>query len=139
MKKFPLLLALIALLFSAMPASACGLNEKTAAGYENAEVTHAYQHWSQGAKSPTPFVFIDVRTPEEYVEGHIEGAKLIPLQELERRVNEVPKDKQVYVYCHSGKRSAKAADILAGTGFTNIENVLGGIVAWQEHGYPTVK
>ena len=139
MKKFPLLLALIALLFSANAASACGLSEKTAAGYENAETTHAYQHWSQGDKSPIPFLFIDVRTPEEFAEGHIEGAKLIPVQELESRLNEVPKDKQVYVYCHSGRRSAKAAGILSGAGFTNIENVLGGIVAWQKQGYPTVK
>ena len=139
MKKFSLLFALIALLFSASAASACGLSEKTAAGYENAEITHAYQHWIQGDKSPIPFMFIDVRTPEEYAEGHIEGAKLIPLQELENHINEVPKDRQVYVYCHSGRRSAKAAGILAAAGFTNIENVLGGIVAWQEHGYPTAK
>lgn len=139
MKKFPALLALIAMLFVAFTASACNLSEKTAEGYENAEIGHVHQHWSMGDKSPIPFVLIDVRTPEEYAEGHIQGAKLIPVQELQTRLNEIPKDKQVYVYCRSGKRSAKAAGILAGTGFTNIENVLGGITAWQQSGYPTVK
>lgn len=119
-------------------ASACGMGEKVD-GYENANVQHAYEHWRAGAKSPIPFVFIDVRTPEEYAEGHVAGAKLIPLKELEQRLAEVPKDRQVYIYCHSGKRSAAAADILVKAGFTNIENVKGGITAWQAAGYPTVK
>jgi len=120
-------------------ATACGVGERTPAGYENAIVAHAHEHWQQGTYSPIPFVFIDVRTPEEYAEGHIKGAKLIPLQELPHRLAEVPKDRQVYVYCHSGNRSARGATILAGQGFTNIENIVGGITAWQEAGYPVEK
>ena len=133
------LIMFIALLAMPVMATACGFGEKVAEGYENTEVKHAYQHWNQGASSAVPFVFIDVRTPEEYAEGHIEGATLIPVQELETRINEVPKDKQVYVYCRSGKRSAHAAGVLAKAGYTNIENVLGGINAWVDAGHPVVK
>jgi len=82
---------------------------------------------------------LDVRTPEEYAEGHIKGATLIPVQVLAERLAEVPKNKQVYVYCHSGVRSARASKMLAKHGFSNIENVVGGIVAWKKAGYPVVK
>jgi len=126
---------LTGMLLFAAHASACGMGEQMD-GYENASVQHAHEHWQAGAKSPIPFLFIDVRTPEEYAAGHVKGAKLIPLQELEERLAEVPHDKRVYLYCHSGKRSAAAANILVRAGFTNIENIDGGITAWQDAGYP---
>jgi len=132
-------LMLAALIILPMSAAACGFGEKSAEGYENTAVQHAYQHWNQGASSAVPFVFIDVRTPEEYAEGHIEGAVLIPVQQLAERISEVPKDVQVYLYCHSGRRSANAASMLAKAGYTNIENLLGGITAWKEATHPVVK
>lgn len=142
MKRVSLLSLMAAMLLSLSvvtgTAFACGVGEKVD-GYENADVKHAYEHWLAGDKSPIPFIFIDVRTPEEYAGGHIRGAKLIPLQELEQRLAEVPKDRQVYLYCHSGRRSADASKILVKAGYTNIENVSGGITAWREAGYPTVK
>ena len=134
MAKLPFLALLLA--FS-LPVFGCGMGEKTADGYENVSVVHAHKHWSQGDKSPIPFVMLDVRTPEEFYEGHVPGATLIPVQELEQRLSEVPRDRQVYVYCRSGVRSVKASRILAGAGFTHIENVEGGIMAWQAAGYPT--
>jgi len=135
MKKVTILLA--TLLF-ASGAYGCGMGEQMD-GYENASVKHAHEHWQAGKSSPIPFIFIDVRTPEEYAEGHIDGARLIPLQELERRLAEVPKVKRVYLYCHSGKRSTAAANMLVKAGFTNIENIEGGIAAWRGAGYPVVK
>ena len=81
-------------------------------------------------------MLLDVRTPEEYAEGHIKGAVLIPVQQLQQRISEVPKDKQVYVYCRSGVRSVRAAKMLVNAGFTRIENVQGGFMAWKEAGYP---
>ncbi len=120
-------------------ASACGIGEQTPDGYENAPIQHAFQHWQQGKTSSIPFMFLDVRTPKEYAEGHIKGAVLIPVQELEQRMAEVPKDKQVYVYCHSGGRSSRAASMLAQHGYSNIENVVGGIVAWKKSHYPVEK
>lgn len=133
--RMPLMLAAILLGQSAI---ACGLSEKTAAGYENATVAHAHDHWSQGEASPIPFIILDVRTPEEFSEGHIAGARLIPVQELENRLAEVPGDRQVYVYCRSGVRSVQASEILAAAGFTRVENIEGGIKAWQAAGFPVV-
>ncbi len=120
-------------------AAACGMGEQTPEGYENASVQHVYQHWKQGDASPIPFVVLDVRTVEEYRQGHIQGATLIPVQILESRLASVPKDRQVYVYCHSGVRSARAAALLARHGFTRVENMSGGIEAWKQAGYPVVK
>ncbi len=132
-------LSIMALLMLPVMAMACGIGEQTADGYENAPIQHAYKHWKQGKASPIPFIMLDVRTPEEYAEGHIQGARLIPVQVLAEHLAEVPKNKQVYVYCHSGKRSARASSMLAKHGFTNIENVMGGIEAWKKAGYPVVK
>lgn len=134
-------LMMVAAIVIALPlaGTACGFGEQAAEGYENASVAHTYEHWQQGGESRIPFMLLDVRTPEEYAEGHIAGAKLIPVQVLAERLAEVPHDKQVYVYCHSGKRSARASKLLADHGFTNIENIKGGIVAWKEAGYPVEK
>ena len=137
MKQIMILLFTVAALFS-INASACGMGEQVD-GYENSSVGHAHAHWQAGESSPVPFVFIDVRTPEEYSESHIEGSILIPLQQLEQRLAEVPKEKRVYLYCRSGRRSVEAAGILVKTGFNNIENIEGGITAWKSAGYPTVK
>ena len=132
------LVTLLMTLVLASSAYACGMGERVD-GYENANVKHAYEHWQAGENSPVPFVFLDVRTAEEYAEAHVQGAVLIPLQQLEGRLNEVPKEKRVYVYCRSGKRSVAASNMLVKAGFTNIENIEGGIQAWQEAGYPVVK
>jgi len=123
-----------ALIVAAMPllGTACSSGD----GYKNISVAQAHKLWLQGAKSKTPFMLLDVRTPEEYAAGHIAGAKLIPVQVLAEHLNDVPKDKQVYVYCHSGTRSARASKLLTANGFKNIENIEGGIVAWKKAGYP---
>ncbi len=117
---------------------ACGVGEMTPEGYENAPITHAYNHWKQGKNTKIPFVFVDVRTPEEYKAGHIPGAVNIPVSEIKGRMNEVPKDKQVYVYCHSGKRAAKASAILAKAGFS-VENIPESMQGWKAAGYPVEK
>lgn len=137
MKRFMMIVAIAI----AMPlaATACGMGEQTADGYENASIEHAHDHWQQGAKSPIPFMLLDVRTPREYAEGHIKGAKLIPVQQLAEHLNTVPHDKQVYVYCKSGGRSSRASKLLASNGYTNIENIKGGFDAWKAAGYPVEK
>jgi len=137
MKRLLMAMSLVVLL--PVLAAACGMGEQTPEGYENANVQHVYQHWKQGDSSSIPFLILDVRTVEEYKQGHIKGAKLIPVQVLESQLASVPKDRQVYVYCHSGVRSARAAKLLASHGFTRVENMLGGIEAWKQAGYPVVK
>ncbi|WP_070120374.1 rhodanese-like domain-containing protein [Bacillus marinisedimentorum] len=73
---------------------------------------------------------LDVRTSQEFAEGHIPGAMLIPLQELEGRLGELDKEGKYVVVCRSGNRSAQASEILAENGFTNIHNMNGGMSQW---------
>ena len=84
-------------------------------------------------------MLIDVREPDEYQAGHIPGAVLIPLRDLPNHLNEIPKDKTVVAVCHSGNRSAKATDFLRQTGFDNVHNMQGGMVAWEQAGYEIQK
>ncbi len=85
-------------------------------------------------------VFIlDVRTREEYNESHINGSTLIPVQELDIRFKELPRDKKILVYCRTGGRSVIASEILVKNGFTQIYNMQGGITGWKNAGYEVVK
>ena len=73
---------------------------------------------------------LDVRSPGEYAGGHLPGAINIPVQELDRRLAEVgPRDGELVLYCRSGHRSSRAAEILRAHGFTNVHN-LGPMMAW---------
>lgn len=76
-------------------------------------------------------IILDVRTSAEYAAGHIPGAKLIPLDELPKRINEVPTDTKVYVICRSGNRSSQAVGLLREKGYSNTYNILNGMNAWK--------
>ncbi len=76
-------------------------------------------------------LLLDVRTPREFQEGHLEGAVNIPLDEILRRYGELDEGKRILVYCHTGRRSALASQILANLGFGNIMNLEGGLVEWR--------
>jgi len=95
-----------------------------------------------GAKSliqeNTDLVVLDVRTKEEYESGHLQNAILIPVSELQDRLAELDKDKKILVYCKAGIRSAKASEILVNNGFGSVYNLVGGIDAWIQAGYPVV-
>ena len=80
---------------------------------------------------------LDVRQPDEWAAGHIPGATLIPLGELQSRLAEVPKDKKVVVVCRSGNRSAQGRDILLGAGYPAATSMAGGMNAWTAAGYET--
>lgn len=85
-------------------------------------------------------VFIlDVRTQQEYDEGRINGSTLIPVQVLDKRLSEIPKDKKILVYCRTGHRSAQASEILVNNGFKDVYNMKGGIEEWIKAGYEVVK
>ena len=74
---------------------------------------------------------VDVRQPEEEVEGTIPGAILIPLATLPERMNELPADRELFVHCRSGGRSGRAVKLLRESGFPKAVNVAGGINAWN--------
>ena len=76
-------------------------------------------------------IIIDVRTPAEYRVGHIPGVTNIPLDELEQRMNEVPKDKKVVLVCRTGNRSAQGTKLLRSKGFSNVFNSTGGMSTWK--------
>ena len=75
---------------------------------------------------------IDVREANEWAEGHIQGAVLIPLGELERRMGELPQSGHIVAYCKLGGRSKKACEILAKNGFEDLFTLSGGILAYRE-------
>ena len=83
-----------------------------------------------------PFV-LDVRTPEEFVSGHVPGAVNIPYDQVAARLAEVPKDKDVVLYCRSGRRAGLAGEVLTSNGYTRLQHLEGDIVAWQEKQRPT--
>jgi len=92
----------------------------------------------RAASEPNRIV-LDVREPSEYAAGHVAGARLLPLSQLQSRLDEVPADRPVYVYCHSGNRSKQASEILAKAGKKDIRDVRGGILAWEAAGYPITR
>ena len=76
-------------------------------------------------------VLLDVRTPAEYAQGHIPGSINAPLDALEEIGNKIPdKSTPVFVYCHSGARSGRAAAYLKGRGYTSVKNI-GGIMSYH--------
>jgi len=92
---------------------------------------------------------LDVRTPSEFNSSHIEGATLIPVTNafgsnlnrdslLEARINEVPRNEKILVYCRSGHRSTLASTILIDAGYSRVYNMEGGINAWINAGYPVI-
>jgi rhodanese-related sulfurtransferase len=79
---------------------------------------------------------VDVRTPAEYeMDGHISGARLLPLAVLAQRQDELPQDRPIVVICRSGNRSQIACEMLARAGLTAM-NVSGGMLAWKRAGLP---
>jgi rhodanese-related sulfurtransferase len=79
---------------------------------------------------------LDVRTLGEYTQKRIKGARLIPIDQLQRRINEIPKNRPVIVYCEVGERSALVARYLDQLGYQGVYNLSQGIMGWQVRGYP---
>jgi thioredoxin len=82
-------------------------------------------------------LILDVRTPNEYYNGHLAGATLIPLQQLSQRLSEIQqyKGKEILIYCRSGNRSTVASEILIENGFKKLYNLRTGILGWQKEGF----
>ena len=87
------------------------------------------------------FIIVDVRTPEEYAEGHIGGSLLIDFyaDDFEEKIGQLDREGEYLVYCRSGNRSSQALSVMEDFGFREVYNLLGGIKAWTAAGLPTVK
>ena len=85
------------------------------------------------------FVLLDVRTPEEYAEGHIAGSENVDFYEpaFADNIGQLDRDASYVVYCRSGNRSGQTTELMRQLGFTDVTDISGGIVAWQSEGLPT--
>ena len=121
------------LLTLALPFGCVGCSDGGSASYDQISGAEA-KAWMD---SESGYIIIDARTQEEYDEGHIPGAILIPEYEIaDRAEKELPdKDQLILVYCRSGRRSKIAAEELVKLGYTNVKE-FGGIIDWE---YETVK
>ena len=92
-------------------------------------------------KADKKVVILDVRTPAEYQQGHIDNAQLMNIydSDFEDRLKTLDKEVEYVVYCRSGGRSGKAAGMMENLGFTNLHNMKGGILAWNRAALPTKK
>ena len=81
-------------------------------------------------------VLVDVRETKEHTEMRIPGSRLLPLSTFAERFEELPKDEPLVMQCRSGARSAKAAEYLLANGYSDVTNLSGGILAWNEAGLP---
>ena len=120
---------LILILLAVLLLAACGQDKEN--DQEAVYVNITAEEAKQIMDSEEGYIILDVRTQEEYDEGHIPGAILIPNTEVEARAEEeMPdKDQLILVYCRSGRRSKLAAEVLVELGYTNIKE-FGGIIDW---------
>lgn len=120
---------LILLLLAVMLLTACGQDKEN--NREAVYVNITAEEAKQIMDTEKGYIILDVRTQEEYDQGHIPGAILIPNTEIKAQAEEVLTDKYqlILVYCRSGRRSKQAAEILVELGYTNIKE-FGGIIDW---------
>lgn len=95
-------------------------------------VQDASERFSEGA------FLLDVRQQSEWNEAHVNGAVLIPLDQLSSRISELPNDQDILIICRSGNRSAQARDLLRAAGLARTTSISGGIGAWISAGLPVV-
>jgi rhodanese-related sulfurtransferase len=81
---------------------------------------------------------VDIRNPREWMTKHIQGSVNIPLNHLQERIAEIPRDRRVAVHCAGGYRSSIAASILHQYGITNLIEMAGGLAAWEAAKLPVV-
>jgi phage shock protein E len=93
----------------------------------------AYTKFQQGA------FFLDVRSQEEWDQYHIKGSTLIPLDQLQSRLNELPRNNDIVMVCLSGHRSLNGTAVLQKAGFTRVFCLSGGLQAWIDANYPVEK
>ncbi len=121
--------ATVAAVAPATPAPAV----ETAPAAETPKATITNIDWNKALEmSKAGAVLIDVRTPAEVAEGMAPGAVNIPLQEMVQRLSEFPKDKDLLIYCRSGKRSMAASNFLIDNGYEKVFNVEGGFLAFPK-------
>ena len=118
---------ILPLLFSALALTACG-SASSESSFQQISMDAAITQMAEEDN----FILLDVRTPEEFVDGHIPGALNIPNESIgENDIAELPdKEQRIYVYCRSGNRSKQASSKLVNLGYTNVVEI-GGIIDYH--------
>lgn len=139
MKTFVTFLVALSLL------SACGKSPSERGSTQTTQATGSIEQvdaaqFKKLTESPNALV-LDVRTAAEVAEGHLPNAVNIDIygSDFMAKVQQLPKDREILVYCTVGARSQQAADILSKQGFVKVYNLDGGIVAWQRNGFEVVR
>ena len=135
--RLPRLLALLTL--TAVLAVACG-DSSDDASLPGIRVVDPDTGAATIADPPDDLVILDVRTPDEFAEGHIDGAIMIDFYEADfsARLAELDPDVPYLIYCRSGNRSGQTRALLEDLGFTDVADVDGGVLAWTDAGLPLV-
>jgi hydroxyacylglutathione hydrolase len=107
----------------------CGLPVGTLTNVSVQELAHRVAH-------EPDLVVVDVREPAEWSEGHIAGARSIPMRQVTERLDEIPRDRRVALTCAGGTRSSIVGSLLLARGFTDLLNVWGGMNGWAQAGLP---
>jgi rhodanese-related sulfurtransferase len=121
-----------ALATAALLLSLCGCGS----GGSGADAVSAEQILGARGAAGAPLL-LDVRTPEEFARGHLAGAINIPHDQLDGRTGELDPEREIVVYCESGRRAEKASAVLAAAGFADVKLLDGHMQAWRKAGLPT--
>ena len=88
------------------------------------------------AEAGDRLLLIDVREPEEFALGHLPNSRLLPLRDLVGAVEDLPRDRPIFLVSRSGRRSTRAMRLFADVGFERVFNLKGGILSWKARGRP---
>lgn len=130
------LAALILTIVACGPAN--GTSAEAPEGSGSAKITADALHERLKSQNEKPLV-VDVREPHEFEAVRIDGARLAPLGSVVTELGDVDKDREIVLVCRTDNRSGKAQKLLAARGYTRLQNMEGGMVAWQKRGFPVVK
>ncbi|ADC65474.1 Rhodanese domain protein [Ferroglobus placidus DSM 10642] len=108
--------------------------------YKDISVDEAYELIQKNKNNPN-FVILDIRTPEEFKSEHIDGAINIDFYSpnFKEELKKLDKNKTYLIYCRTGHRTSLAMPLFKELGFKEVYNMLGGITAWKNRGYPVVR
>ena len=104
--------------------------------YRNIKEVEAPELAQRLEKQPKDIHVIDVREMNEFSAGTMPGAKAMPMASIPVRLNELEQDKELFVICRSGARSAQVCQFLQQQGFENVFNLRGGLMSWSRNGLP---
>jgi phage shock protein E len=101
------------------------------AGVPSISPAEAERRLREGDPDGRTPLLVDVRNPDEYLVERVTGSRLLPLPEFAARFEELPRDRPLFLICHSGSRSGAATAFLASRGWAEASNVTGGMVGWR--------